>query len=62
VHCLPSFQNCETTIGQEIYQQTGMNGVEVTDDVLESSQSIVYDQAENRMYMIKAVMVATLGD
>jgi ornithine carbamoyltransferase len=49
-------------VGEEIFQATGMDGVEVTNDVFESEASIVFDQAENRMHTIKAVMVATLGD
>ncbi|MBN1135124.1 MAG: ornithine carbamoyltransferase [Anaerolineae bacterium] len=61
MHCLPSFHNRETRIGEEIYQKSGMDGLEVTDDVFESEHSIVFDQAENRMHTIKAVMVATLG-
>jgi ornithine carbamoyltransferase len=62
MHCLPSFHNRETTIGEEIYEKTGLDGLEVTDDVFESPRSIVFDQAENRMHTIKAIMVATLGD
>ncbi|MDU0348855.1 ornithine carbamoyltransferase [Actinomyces sp. MRS3W] len=62
MHCLPSYHNRETTIGEEIYQATGMDGLEVTEEVFESERSIVFDQAENRMHTIKAVMVATLGD
>lgn len=62
MHCLPSFHNRETTIGEDIYQKTGLDGMDVTDDVFESPRSIVFDQAENRMHTIKAVMVATLGD
>ena len=62
MHCLPAFHNRETTIGQEIFEKTGLDGLEVTEDVFESSRSIVFDQAENRMHTIKAVMVATLGD
>jgi len=62
MHCLPSFHNRETTLGEDIYQKTGMDGLEVTDDIFESPRSIVFDQAENRMHTIKAVMVATLGD
>jgi len=62
MHCLPAFHNRETTIGEEIYQKFGLNGMEVTDDVFESERSIVFDQAENRMHTIKAVMVATIGD
>ncbi len=61
-HCLPSFHNRQTTIGEDIFQKTGMDGLEVTDDVFESPSPIVFDQAENRMHTIKAVMVATLGD
>jgi ornithine carbamoyltransferase len=61
MHCLPAFHNDETTIGKEIAEKYGMNGLEVTDDVFESEYSIVFDEAENRMHTIKAVMVATLG-
>jgi ornithine carbamoyltransferase len=62
MHCLPSFHNRETKIGEEIFQKFGLDGMEVTDDVFESEHSIVFDQAENRLHTIKAVMVATLGD
>ncbi|MGK2349225.1 ornithine carbamoyltransferase [Actinomyces sp. W5033] len=62
MHCLPAYHNRETAIGEEIYQATGMDGLEVTEEVFESEASIVFDQAENRMHTIKAVMVATLGD
>ena len=62
LHCLPAFHNRETKVGAEIYQKYGLDGMEVTDDVFESEHSIVFDQAENRMHTIKAVMVATLGD
>jgi ornithine carbamoyltransferase len=62
MHCLPAFHNRETTVGEEIFEQYGMDGLEVTDDVFESSHSIVFDQAENRLHTIKAIMVATLGD
>jgi ornithine carbamoyltransferase len=62
MHCLPSFHNRETTVGEEIFEKTGLDGLEVTDDVFESPRSIVFDQAENRMHTIKAIMVATLGD
>jgi ornithine carbamoyltransferase len=62
LHCLPSFHNRETKTGEQIYQQYGLDGMEVTDEVFESSHSIVFDQAENRLHTIKAVMVATLGD
>ncbi|ASB50917.1 ornithine carbamoyltransferase [Alkalitalea saponilacus] len=61
LHCLPAFHNRETKTGEEIYQQFGLDGMEVTDDVFESAASIVFDQAENRLHTIKAVMVATLG-
>jgi ornithine carbamoyltransferase len=61
LHCLPAFHNRETKIGKEIYQTFGLDGMEVTDDVFESAHSIVFDQAENRLHTIKAVMVATLG-
>jgi ornithine carbamoyltransferase len=62
MHCLPSFHNRETKVGEEIYQKTGLDGLEVTEEVFESPRSIVFDQAENRVHTIKAVMVATLGD
>jgi ornithine carbamoyltransferase len=62
LHCLPAFHNRETKVGEEIFQQYGLDGMEVTDDVFESRHSLVFDQAENRMHTIKAVMVATLGE
>jgi ornithine carbamoyltransferase len=62
MHCLPAFHNRETKVGEEIYEKTGMEGLEVTEDVFESPRSIVFDQAENRMHTIKAIMVATLGN
>jgi ornithine carbamoyltransferase len=61
LHCLPAFHNRDTTVGEQIFQQYGMEGLEVTDDVFESPASIVFDQAENRLHTIKAVMCATLG-
>lgn len=61
MHCLPAFHNRETVVGEEIYQKFGLNGMEVTEDVFESPNSIVFDEAENRLHTIKAVMVATLG-
>lgn len=61
LHCLPAFHNRETKLGEEIYQKFGLNGLEVTEDVFESEASIVFDQAENRLHTIKAVMVATIG-
>jgi ornithine carbamoyltransferase len=62
MHCLPAFHNAETKVGQEMYDKYGLNGLEVTEEVFESEASIVFDEAENRMHTIKAVMVATLGD
>ena len=62
LHCLPAYHNRNTKIGEEIYQKFGLESMEVTDDVFESDASIVFDQAENRMHTIKAVMVATLGN
>ncbi|MBD5389984.1 MAG: ornithine carbamoyltransferase [Bacteroidales bacterium] len=61
MHCLPAFHNLETVVGQDIYKKFKMNGLEVTEDVFESPRSIVFDEAENRLHTIKAVMVATLG-
>ena len=61
LHCLPAFHNRDTKVGEEIYQMYELNGMEVTEDVFESKHSIVFDQAENRLHTIKAVMVATLG-
>ncbi len=61
LHCLPAFHNRETKIGEEIFQKFGIDAMEVTDEVFESKASIVFDQAENRLHTIKAVMVATLG-
>ena len=62
MHCLPAFHNRETVVGEDIYQKTGMESLEVTEEVFESERSIVFAQAENRMHTIKAIMVATLGD
>lgn len=62
MHCLPAFHNRETEIGEKIYQEYGLEAMEVTEDVFESEASIVFAQAENRMHTIKAVLVATLGD
>ena len=62
LHCLPAFHNRDTKVGQEIYEKYGIECMEVTDDVFESENSLVFDEAENRMHTIKAVMVATLGE
>lgn len=62
MHCLPAYHNLETQIGREIYEKFGLNGMEVTEDVFESPASIVFDEAENRLHTIKAVMVATFGE
>jgi len=61
MHCLPAFHNRETKIGEEIYRKFGLDAMEVTEEVFESPASIVFDEAENRLHTIKAVMVATLG-
>jgi ornithine carbamoyltransferase len=61
LHCLPAFHNRETKMGEEIFKKYGLDGMEVTEEVFESRHSIVFDEAENRMHTIKAVMVATLG-
>lgn len=61
MHCLPAYHNRETKVGEEVYQKFGLDGIEVTEDVFESPASIVFDEAENRLHTIKAVMVATLG-
>ena len=60
IHCLPSFHNLETKIGMEVYEKFGLNGLEVTEEVFEGPQSVVFDEAENRMHTIKAVMLATM--
>jgi ornithine carbamoyltransferase len=62
MHCLPAFHDRETKVGEEMYERFGLDGMEVTNDVFESERAIVWDQAENRMHTIKAVMVATIGD
>lgn len=61
MHCLPAFHDLQTTIGKQIYEKFGLKEMEVTDEVFESNQSVVFDEAENRMHSIKAVMYATLG-
>ena len=60
IHCLPSFHNLETKVGMEVYQKFGLNGLEVTEDVFEGPQSVVFEEAENRLHTIKAVMLATM--
>ena len=62
LHCLPAFHDRNTVVGEDIYQKTGLESMEVSDEVFEGPQSVVFDQAENRMHTIKAVMVATLGE
>jgi ornithine carbamoyltransferase len=62
LHCLPAFHNRDTKIGEEIFQKFGLESMEVTEEVFESDASIVFDEAENRMHTIKAIMVATIGD
>jgi ornithine carbamoyltransferase len=62
MHCLPAFHNTDTQVGKEIFEKFGMDSLEVTEEVFESSASLVFDEAENRLHTIKAVMVATLGD
>lgn len=61
MHCLPAFHNRETEIGEQIFQRYGIESMEVTEEVFESEASVVFDQAENRMHTIKAILVATLG-
>lgn len=62
MHCLPAFHNLETKVGQDIHEHFGLDAMEVTDDVFESEMNIAFEQAENRMHTIKAILVATLGD
>ena len=62
MHCLPAFHDLETQVGQEIYDEFGVDEMEVADSVFQSKQSVVFDQAENRLHTIKAVMVATIGE
>jgi len=62
MHCLPAFHDRRTKVGAEMYERFGLDGMEVTDAVFESERSIVWDEAENRMHTIKAILVATLGD
>ena len=62
MHCLPAFHNLETEVGREIYEKFGMDALEVTEDVFESPAAIQFEQAENRVHSIKALLVATLGN
>ena len=63
MHCLPAFHDPNTVVGREMMEHTGMSeGLEVTGEVFESPASIVFDQAENRLHTIKAILVATLGE
>jgi ornithine carbamoyltransferase len=62
MHCLPAFHDDRTVTGKDIFDKTGLNGLEVTNDVFETPMNIAFDQAENRMHTIKAIMVATLAD
>ena len=62
LHCLPSFHDLNTTIGKDVYEKFGLKEMEVTDKVFNSNNSKVFDQAENRMHTIKAVMYATMKD
>ena len=61
MHCLPAFHDLNTKIGREVYEKFGLSEIEVTNEVFESEQSVVFDEAENRMHTIKAIMCATLG-
>jgi ornithine carbamoyltransferase len=61
LHCLPAFHNRDTKVGEEIFRKFGLEAMEVTEEVFESKASVVFDQAENRLHTIKAVMVATTG-
>ena len=61
MHCLPSYHNRQTSVGERVFQEFGIDCMEVTDEVFESSASIVFDQSENRMHTIKAVLAATLA-
>lgn len=60
MHCLPAFHDLKTTVGREVYEKFGLSELEVTDEVFESEQSVVFDEAENRMHTIKAIMYATM--
>jgi ornithine carbamoyltransferase len=62
MHCLPAFHNTETKVGQDIHEQFGLTAMEVTEEVFESELNVAFEQAENRMHTIKAILVAALGD
>jgi ornithine carbamoyltransferase len=62
MHCLPAFHNLETKVGEDIHEHFGLSAMEVTEEVFESEMNIAFEQAENRMHTIKAILVATLGD
>ncbi|MBP5266786.1 MAG: ornithine carbamoyltransferase, partial [Lachnospiraceae bacterium] len=61
MHCLPAFHDLDTTIGKQIYEKFGLAEMEVTDEIFESKHSVVFDEAENRMHSIKAIMYATMS-
>jgi ornithine carbamoyltransferase len=61
MHCLPAFHNLDTSVGQKIHEQFGLESMEVTEEVFESPAGIQFEQAENRVHSIKALLVATLG-
>lgn len=62
MHCLPAFHDLGTSVGRQVYEMTGMDALEITDEVFEANADIIFDEAGNRMHTIKAVMVATLGE
>ena len=62
MHCLPAFHDLKTAVGRDVHNKFGLDEIEVTDEVFEGDQSVVFDEAENRMHTIKAVMLATLGE
>ena len=62
MHCLPAYHDLNTVVGRDVHKKFGLEEIEVTNEVFESPQSVVFDEAENRMHTIKAVMLATLGE